>query len=207
MRPLLLIVLFLILAAGVLAIALVEKAVEPDGAPPPAPPARQWGSVKPPYVVDEQMLTTTTTARARTAPTVRTASTGNPVVVHLHDPGFVNGHPCGGLDLPSCRSIKRESNGVPTAYNATGCGGRSCGGLAQFDPVTWIPGCSVVRWDRDRCATVGTANADGTPSGTYMGFKFAHQAPVDVQYLRIREVYAHGAGCGHWGASECVGIR
>lgn len=210
MRIVLLIVALLLVVAA-LAIDLLEAALEQDGAGT-VKTVQHWGRTAPPYVIDAAATPTTVIARARTAPTIRTtvhsSSVGAPAMVTVdgtnwtdnkhappagHWSGAINGSPCGGPDIPSCRRIWIESKGLATAYNPSGCGGRSCGGVAQFDPVTWIPGCTVSLWNQHRC-------------GTYNGFQFAHLAPVDVQYTRMREVYAHGDGCGHWGADECVGV-
>lgn len=103
----------------------------------------------------------------------------------LTGPGQVNGYPCGG-DLPPCSVLRRESGGQPGAVNRSGCSGRGCYGLWQFDPVTFIPGCTVSKWRAGTC-------------GAYRGFQFANEAPVDVQNDRAREVYAGGRGCSHWG--------
>ncbi len=84
----------------------------------------------------------------------------------------VNGYPCGG-DLPPCWVLRRESKGDPTAVNPTGCSGRSCGGLWQFDPRTWAG---------------------------FGGYGYAQDAPADVQNAKAREVWAGGAGCSHWAA-------
>lgn len=80
--------------------------------------------------------------------------------------------PCGG-DLPPCWVKKKESGGSYTAYNPTGCGGRSCGGAWQFDPRTW---------------------------NGYGGYQFAQDAPPEVQDAKARELWANGAGCSHWAA-------
>ena len=78
-----------------------------------------------------------------------------------------------------------ESGGDPTAVNWTGCGGRGCYGKWQFDPVTFIPGCTVSKWNAGTC-------------GTYQGYQFANEAPEDVQDARAREIYDNGRGCSHW---------
>lgn len=86
--------------------------------------------------------------------------------------GSVNGYPCGG-GLPPCWVLRRESGGNPRAVNRTGCGGRTCGGLWQFDPRTW---------------------------GGYGGYQFAQHAPVNVQNAKARSLWAGGRGCSHWAA-------
>lgn len=43
---------------------------------------------------------------------------------------------CGG-NLPPCYVCWRESRCTWTAFNPTGCSGRSCYGKWQFDPRTW----------------------------------------------------------------------
>lgn len=141
-----------------------------------------WGRSAPPYVIEASMFTTTTTARARTAPNVRSASVGPAVIAE----SSIRGFPCGGDLYPPCWVIRRESGGSFTAYNPTGCGGRSCGGRAQWDPVTWMPGCTVSKYRAGAC----------TP---YMGYRFAQDAPPEVQMQREREVWNHGAGHAHWG--------
>lgn len=187
----------LAVVAVVWAVLLVALHVtDSDDDPPPRVVAREVIHKIPAPTTTQPP--TTTTARARTAPTLRTASVSRPVAAGEipagHEPGTINGYPCGGTDLPRCSTFRRESGGNPTAYNPTGCGGRSCGGIAQFDPVTFIPGCTVKLWNAGKC-------------GTYQGYRYAHEAPVDVQYARIREIYAGGAGCFHWGRDECVGLR
>lgn len=183
MRLVILFALVLLLLVALLSVDLSDQALDHDSLP--VKTVQQWGTEKPNYIVEASMFTTTTTPRPRSAPKIRTASAAPAVVVGRHEPGFINGYPCGGPDLPSCHVMQRESKGIPTAYNPTGCGGRSCGGLFQFDPVTWIPGCTVTKWNDGKC-------------GDYMGYQYAHLAPVDVQYARTREIYNHGAGCGHW---------
>lgn len=79
---------------------------------------------------------------------------------------------CGG-ELPPCWVKDRESRGDYTAVNETGCSGRTCGGAWQFDPLTW---------------------------NGYGGYAFAQDAPPDVQDAKARELWAGGAGCGHWNA-------
>lgn len=123
--------------------------------------------------------TTTTTARARTAPTVRAVSRPAPA------PAVYGSGACGG-DLPPCSVMRRESGGNIRAINRTGCGGRGCYGKWQFDPVTFIPGCTVTKWEARTC-------------GTYQGFQFASDAPEEVQDARARELWANGAGHSHWG--------
>ncbi len=83
---------------------------------------------------------------------------------------------CGG-DLPPCYVMQRESGGQANAVNPTGCGGRGCYGLWQFDPTTWD----------------STANAMGRPDlvGNYL-------PSVDDQNAVARFLYAGGAGAGHW---------
>lgn len=99
----------------------------------------------------------------------------------------IHGMRCGD-DLPPCYVMFRESRGNPTAVNPTGCGGRTCGGKWQFDPVTFSPDCTVSRW-----------NGHGEPCALYQGYRFAQDAPVDVQDQRAREVWDDGDGCSHWG--------
>lgn len=96
-----------------------------------------------------------------------TASTykGNPT-------GTVNGYPCGG-DLPPCWVLTVESHGNPRAINHTGCHGRGCYGLWQFDPLTW---------------------------GGFGGFSRADLAPPGVQNEKARQTWAGGRGCSNWGA-------
>lgn len=81
-------------------------------------------------------------------------------------------YPCGG-DLPPCWVAQRESGGNYSAVNWSGCGGRSCGGKWQFDPLTWAG---------------------------YGGYYYAQDAPPEVQDAKARLVWAGGAGCSHWNA-------
>lgn len=178
MRTLLLVALFLLLATiAWFSVDLRDQAMDHDTVQ--VKTVQQWGRESAPYVIASDMFTTTTTARPRSAPTRRT--------VHaLSAEDNINGYPCGGDLYPPCWVFRRESGGSFTAYNPTGCGGRSCGGRAQWDPVTWMPGCTVAKYRAGSC----------TP---YMGYRFAQDAPPDVQMQREREVWNHGAGASHWG--------
>ncbi len=82
--------------------------------------------------------------------------------------------PCGG-DYPPCWVAERESRGDYTAVNPTGCGGRTCGGKWQFDPLTW---------------------------GGFGGYEFAQDAPPQLQDEKARELWNGGQGCGHWAACQ-----
>lgn len=99
------------------------------------------------------------------------------------------GWPCGG-NLPPCWVARHEgARGDPRAVNRTGCGGRTCGGLWQFDPVTFSPDCTVSRF-----------NGNGPPCALYRGFRFAQDAPGAVQNDRAEELWDQGRGCSHWAA-------
>jgi len=80
--------------------------------------------------------------------------------------------PCGG-DLPPCAVKQRESGGNYNAVNPNGCGGFSCGGAWQFDVRTW---------------------------NNFGGYPRAELAPPEVQDEKARQLWAGGAGCGHWGS-------
>lgn len=75
-----------------------------------------------------------------------------------------------GGSMPPCSVMQRESGGNATIYNTQGSG---ASGKWQFMPGTW----------------------DG-----YGGYANAADAPVSVQDAKAREVWAGGAGCGHWDA-------
>lgn len=125
--------------------------------------------------------------RAAARYSAQTVHVARPAVVEIVGESSVNGYACGGGSLPYCWVMRRESKGVPTAVNPTGCGRRTCGGLWQFDPVTWSPGCTVALWNRGACSGYG-------------GFLYAQDAPAELQQQRAREVWQGGAGCSHWGA-------
>lgn len=126
----------------------------------------------PVHVIATTTLPPTTTRPPRAARSKVTPSVPSPSIRPMNVTGSVNGYPCGG-DLPPCWVLRRESNGNPRAVNARGCGGRSCGGLWQFDPRTW-------------------ANFGGYPR--------AELAPPDVQNAKARLLWAGGRGCSHWAA-------
>ncbi len=88
--------------------------------------------------------------------------------------GNLSLQPCGG-EYPPCWVAERESHGNYAAVNSTGCGGRTCGGKWQFDPLTW----------------------DG-----YGGYEFAQDAPPALQDSKAKELWNGGQGCGHWAACE-----
>lgn len=100
------------------------------------------------------------------------ATARQPTTGAARGPGQVNGYPCGG-DLPPCWVLRRESGGNPRAVNPSGCHGRGCYGLWQFDPRTWA---------------------------NYGGYSRADQAPAGVQNEKARLLWAGGHGCSHWGA-------
>lgn len=91
---------------------------------------------------------------------------------------------CGG-DLPPCWVVERESGGDPRIWNGScyapigwagktsPCGGSTASGIYQFIRGTW---------------------------NNYGGFLNAADAPVHVQVAKARELWAGGAGCGHWQA-------
>ena len=90
---------------------------------------------------------------------------------------------CGG-DLPPCYVLNRESGGDARIWNggcyapvghlgSSPCGSSSASGLWQFVRGTW---------------------------GGYGGYVNAADAPPSVQNAKARELWAGGAGCGHWGA-------
>lgn len=176
------------LIVGLLAYLLVVsgyRAVHQSGQPDPQFVAASAGRA---FIADMEGLPTTTTVaptttththppRARTAPTVR-ASRPAPA------PAVIGTGACGG-SLPPCSVMQRESGGNIRAINRTGCGGRGCYGKWQFDPVTFIPGCTVSKWNARTC-------------GTYQGHQFASDAPEEVQDARARELWAGGRGCSHW---------
>jgi hypothetical protein len=91
-----------------------------------------------------------------------------------NEPGFVNGYPCGG-DLPPCSVLAGESGGNPHAVNWGGCGGNNCYGLWQFSG----------EWACDL----------GLPCDLLT-------ATVEQQNAAARTLFAGGAGCGNWSATD-----
>ncbi len=85
---------------------------------------------------------------------------------------YVSLEPCGG-DLPPCGIAHLESGGNYSALNPTGCNGQSCGGKWQFAPSTW---------------------------NNYGGYRFAQDAPPELQDQKAREIWDEGRGCQHWDA-------
>lgn len=113
----------------------------------------------------------TTTTRAPRPPRASRGGARTGANYHGNPAGSIKGYPCGG-DLPPCSVLKAESDGNPRAVNPTGCNGRGCYGLWQFDPRTWA---------------------------NFEGYARADQAPADVQNEKARRLWANGAGCSHWG--------
>lgn len=86
--------------------------------------------------------------------------------------------PCGG-DLPPCHVKQRESGGDYSIWNG-GCHNGPCPGAASWASGAWqiLP---------------------STWAG-YGGYANAADAPPEVQDAKARELWAGGAGCGHWSA-------
>lgn len=75
-----------------------------------------------------------------------------------------------GGPLPPCGVMQRESGGNTRVYNQQGSG---ASGKWQMMPGTW---------------------------NGYGGYANAADAPESVQDERARQIWAGGAGCGHWSA-------
>lgn len=179
MRLLLVAVVTVIVLVVVLLIAeAAEESVEHDSVRVVA----GWGREAPPYVVDEQMFTTTTTTRARTAPTIRTASVGAPAVAELGS--SIRGFPCGG-DLPPCSVLRRESM------------------MAADPPRVWNGNCYMPAGSLGQCGRSTASGLWQVLRSTWRGFGGyvnAADAPADVQNAFARQLWDGGAGCSHWSA-------
>lgn len=135
-----------------------------------------------PTWVGEEPTTTTTTvvARARTAPTVRSASVGRPAIAE----SSIRGFPCGG-DLPPCKVLRRESM------------------MAVDPPRVWNGNCYMPAGSLGQC---GRSTASGlwqalrSTWNRFGGYVNAADAPVDVQNAFARMLWAGGRGCSHWAA-------
>jgi len=87
-----------------------------------------------------------------------------------HSGQYVDGiEVCNGTTLPSCYIVRRESGFNPRAENPVS----SASGLYQF--------------------------IDGTWAVCHTGYGHASYAPVSVQVACARQIWANGAGAGHWG--------
>lgn len=124
-------------------------------------------------------------AQRREREAAATTTTQAPATTTTEAPaaGPVRSGACGG-DLPPCYVLNRESGGDPRIWNggcyapvgwrgSSPCGSSSASGLWQFVRGTW---------------------------GGFGGYVNAADAPVSVQNERARQLWAGGAGCGHWNA-------
>lgn len=171
MRPLLFV---LLVALILLTVWLVVEAVDVDTETVRVETVGEWGQVQPWYVVEQP--TTTAAARARTAPTVRTASASRVVIDGAWS--------CGG-DLPPCWVMDRENpNRDLTVYN----------GGAHHEP-----GYTGGNPEGDSTASGKWQFLRSTWNG-FGGYVNAADAPWEVQDEKARQVWAGGAGCRHWSA-------